>query len=99
MSAAHLCHLAAHPQPLERELTDRLQLIEPRLASELALSDQAAVDQGGQPVEYVDPQLAGRAAHRLGGLQAESPGKDGQALQEVALVLAQQLVAPADGAA
>ena len=81
--------LAAGRQPLQRELADRLQHPEARLAgpARSLRPQQALVDQRRDAVEDVEAEARPRAAaDRLGRLQREAAGEDGQPAEERLLV-------------
>jgi hypothetical protein len=82
-------------EPLPPELADRLQHGEAGLpGGRPGPQHQRLVDQGGQPVQDVQPEPAG-VAHRLGRLQRPAAGEH----QQPPLGVQEQVVAPGDGPA
>ena len=62
--APHGFGLAAGRELLQRVLADRLEHPQARLAvGRLLLAEQAVVDQGGQPIQQVQLEVAARVAH------------------------------------
>ena len=93
VAAPNLLPFAQLLEPLRRVFADRLEQRKPRLPVPrlLALLKQVLADQRLEPVER-------RVADRLGRLQRAAAGEHGQARQQPARVLVEQLVAPVDRA-
>jgi hypothetical protein len=86
-------------EPLLPELADRLQHGEAGLpGGRPGPQHQRLVDQGGQPVQDVQPEPAG-VAHRLGRLQRPAAGEHRQPREQPPLGVREQVVAPGDGPA
>src|SRR5438477_497928 len=85
-------------EAFERELADRNQHPEARLARDLRLADEAVLDKAAQRVEDVAPELLRRAADLLDLGQHPTPHKDGESREELALRWIQQVPAPGDRA-
>ncbi len=75
------------------ELPDRLEHREPVAGP----ADERHLDQRGQPVERVEPELF-RAAHDPRGLEGPAPAEHRKPGEQPALGFVQQVVAPGDGA-
>jgi hypothetical protein len=75
--------VAAGGELLQPEFADRFQHAEPRLAvGLLGLRHQAPVNERPEPLQDVDPRIAGRCDHRRGGLQGPAADEDGEAAEE-----------------
>ena len=99
MAPGDRLQLAGAVQLLAPELADRLQHREPRRpAGGLGPADQRLVDQGGEPVEGVHPEVLG-IADRLGRLERPAAGEHRQPGEQAPLDRVEQVVAPGDGAA
>ena len=86
-------------QLLGGELVDRVELAEPGRALDLLGPDEALVGQRHDPVEHVDPDLSGRAADRLRGVELPAADEGCEPPEQPLLALVQQVVAPGDRAA
>ena len=85
-------------QQLSGELPNGLEHAEPRLAvTHLGLANQTVVDQGGQPVQRVDAEIALRVADRFHGLEAGATPKHRQPGEQTLLGFREQAVTPVDG--
>jgi hypothetical protein len=94
-----LLQVAVFGQPLLPELADRLQHREPGVAGRgLGPEHQRLVDQRGQAVEDVQPELGG-VAYRLDGLEGPAAGEHRQPGKQSPLGVREQVVAPGDGPA
>ena len=92
MAAPNIRFLARLPKLLEGVLPNRLEHREARLLIGPLQSDEALVDQRCQPVEYVEVA----SANSLGRLERPAAGEDGEAGEEPAARLAQEVVAPVE---
>ena len=94
-----LVALATLRELFERELADRHQHAEARLASDFRLAHQALLDERAQDLEDVAPELAPRTADRLD-LRKHPPGdEDAEPREEPTLRYLEEIPAPLDGAA
>jgi hypothetical protein len=88
--------------PLERllhcEVPNRLEHRESGLARDpLFLAKQALLDERGEGVEQIGLQLVG--AHLLDGVEAGAADEDGDAGEQRAIGLVEEVVTPGDGTA
>ncbi len=80
---------------LDRELADRLEHHEPRLAVHtLDLPQEALLDQRGERIDDVAADILGTDS--LDGLEPRSPCEDGEPRKQRAIGLVQHVVAPCD---
>jgi hypothetical protein len=94
VTSADLVLVLALVKPLEGIFANRLEHPEPRLVEDRSLrSDQAAIDQRGEPVEGC------RARHCLGAVGAKAAGERREGREQRLLLGAEQVVAPLDGGA
>ena len=90
--------LAARRQPLQPELAHRLQHREARLAAGAVVRRRSRLLSTSEATPVEDGDRRGRLGRRdrLGRLQREAAGEDGQAAEERLLLRRQQVVAPGD---
>ncbi len=91
--------LLARLQPLPRVLTDGFQHREARtrLARVVPIvgpPQQALVDEGGDPLKWVEGEVADRGDHGLGCVQIEPTGEDGQTAEQRLFLGSEEVVAP-----
>src|SRR5438094_4959630 len=92
--------VAPGTEAFQRVLADRLQQSEADLAGiAVQLAEQALVDQCGDSVHYVDPELSVAVCDGLGSVQREAAHEHGQPLEQPLLGGCQQLITPGDRAA
>jgi hypothetical protein len=102
--------LTAGSQPLQPELADRFQHPEPRLGSLRLLRRSRLASRSAVTPSRTEGGIGVRGGPSSGGSAARSPTRsaasrvktadeDGQAAEEHALVLPEQVVAPGDGVA
>src|SRR5438876_12323362 len=94
-----LLALATFRELFERELADRHQHAEARLAPDFRLAHQALLDERAQDLEDVAPELAPGTADRLD-LRKHPPGdEDAEPREEATLRYLEEITSPLDSAA
>ena len=89
--------LAAPLEELEGVLADRLQHRVARFVIAAAVTDEALVEEGREPVE--DLELAVRGADPFSHFERPAAGEDGEPAEEHTLILSEKVIAPVDSGA
>src|SRR5205085_11299248 len=94
VAVAELVVLAARVQLLDGEVTDRDEHPEPRLPGDVALPEQALIDEIAKTVEHLAPDVAGRAADGLELLAPRAAHEHRGACEQPLQPIGEEVVAP-----